>query len=152
MAPMSTTLCSLLTLYQPGYSPTTPIDHRVEMFQKAHPKDAFFNMRQQAARPMSDATEMFDTDFEDDESEIEDSNSPRLSINSVSIIAPRSPSLLMRTHRVANKVKRQYPPMKKYTLQVQTHMSSKALTSASPPRFQSRDREGRIYFEAPSTL
>ena len=91
MVPMSTTLCPLLTLNQPGYSPTTPIDHRVEMFQKGHPKDAFFNMRQLAARPMSDATEMFDTDFEDDESEIDDSNSPRLSINSVSTIAPACP-------------------------------------------------------------
>jgi hypothetical protein len=62
----------------------TPIDPRVEMFQKGQPQDAFFNMKALAPRPMSDATEMFDTDFEDD-SEIED-NSPRLSLGSVSIL------------------------------------------------------------------
>jgi hypothetical protein len=145
---MSTTLRSLLTLNQPAYSPTSPIDHRVEMFQKAHPKDSFFNMRQLAARPISDATEMFDTDFEDDDSEIDDSNSPRLSINSVSTIAPRSHSLLIGTHRAANKVKQRYLPMKKYILQVLTHMSSKASTLASPQRPQSKDREARIYFGA----
>jgi hypothetical protein len=63
--------------------PMTPIDPRVEMFQKGQPTDSFFNMKALAPRPMSEATEMFDTDFEDDESEIED-NSPRLSLNSVS--------------------------------------------------------------------
>jgi hypothetical protein len=56
------------------------------MFQRGRPTDAFFNMKQLAARPMSDATEMFDTDFEE-ESEIEDNNSPRLSVNSVSAVA-----------------------------------------------------------------
>ncbi|KAE9381650.1 hypothetical protein N431DRAFT_490977 [Stipitochalara longipes BDJ] len=66
----------------PRYSPTTPIDPRVEMFQRGQPTDAFFNMKQLAPRPVSDATEMFDTDFEDEESEMEDNNSPRLSINS----------------------------------------------------------------------
>lgn len=60
----------------------TPIDPRVEMFQKGH-QDAFFNMRALAPRPMSTATEMFDTDFEDDLSDIED-NSPRHSVNSSS--------------------------------------------------------------------
>lgn len=60
----------------------TPIDPRVEMFQKGQPTDSFFNMKALAPRPVSDATEMFDTEFED-ESEIED-NSPRLSLNSVS--------------------------------------------------------------------
>jgi hypothetical protein len=56
------------------------------MFQKGQPTDAFFNMKALAPRPVSDATEMFDTDFEDNESEVEDNNSPRLSINSVSAI------------------------------------------------------------------
>ena len=51
------------------------------MFQKGQPRDAFFNMKALAPRPMSEATE-FDTDFEDDMSEIED-NSPRHSVNSV---------------------------------------------------------------------
>lgn len=54
------------------------------MFQKGRPQDAFFNMKALAPRPMSDATEIFDTDFEDDDSEIED-NSPRLSLGSVSL-------------------------------------------------------------------
>jgi hypothetical protein len=62
------------------------------MFQKGQPSDAFFNMKALAERPVSDATEMFDTDFED-ESEVEDNNSPRISINSVSpMIAPFSAS------------------------------------------------------------
>lgn len=68
--------------------PQTPIDSRVEMFQKGLPTDSFFNMKALAPRPLSEAT-VFDTDFEeDDESEIED-NSPRLSMNSVSTtVAP----------------------------------------------------------------
>jgi hypothetical protein len=61
--------------------PSTPIDPRVEMFQKGQPTDSFFNMKALAPRPVSEAT-VFDTDFEDDDSEIED-NSPRLSLNSV---------------------------------------------------------------------
>ena len=65
-------------------SPITPIDPRVEMFQKGQPTDAFFNMKALAPRPLSEATEMFDTEFEDDESDMED-NSPRLSLNSVSL-------------------------------------------------------------------
>lgn len=73
----------VLTDNQPITSPMTPIDPRVEMFQKGQPNDAFFNMKALAPRPLSDATEMFDTDFEDDDSEAED-NSPRLSLNSVS--------------------------------------------------------------------
>jgi len=64
-------------------NPTKP---RVEMFQRGKSQDAFFNMKALAPRPMSEATEMFDTDFED-ESEIED-NSPRLSLGSVSLLRP----------------------------------------------------------------
>lgn len=55
---------------------------RVEMFQRGQTADQFFNMKALAPRPLSEAT-MFDTDFEDDDSEIED-NSPRFSMNSVS--------------------------------------------------------------------
>lgn len=43
-------------------------------------------MKALAPRPLSNATEMFDTDFEDDDSVIEsdvEDNSPRLSLNSV---------------------------------------------------------------------
>ena len=62
------------------------------MFQKGMPRDAFFNMKALAPRPMSDATEMFDTDFEDD-SDVED-NSPRLSVNSVcALLLSHSPSI-----------------------------------------------------------
>jgi len=57
------------------------MDSRVEMFQKGEPKDQFFNMKALAPRPISTATEMFDTDFEDD-SEVE-ADSPRFSVNSV---------------------------------------------------------------------
>jgi len=53
------------------------------MFQRGQPKDQFFNMKALAPRPISTATEMFDTDFEDDMSEIEEADSPRLSLNSV---------------------------------------------------------------------
>jgi len=68
--------------YQKPYSPATPMDPRVEMFQRGQTTDSFFNMKALAPRPISNATE-FDTDFEDDMSEPED-NSPRLSVNSVS--------------------------------------------------------------------
>lgn len=63
----------------------TPIDRRVEMFQKGGPTDSFFNMKALAPRPMSTAT-VFDIDYEeDDDSEIEDDSpvSPRFSLNSV---------------------------------------------------------------------
>jgi hypothetical protein len=54
------------------------------MFQKGH-QDSFFNMKALAPRPMSTATEMFDTDFEDDGSDIEEDYSPRISLNSVRV-------------------------------------------------------------------
>jgi hypothetical protein len=55
------------------------------MFQTRDSKDSFFNMKALAPRhrPLSEATEMFDTDFEDDDSEVEEADSPRLSLNSV---------------------------------------------------------------------
>lgn len=62
-----------------------PLDTRGEMFQKGQP-GSFFDMKALAPRPMSTSTEMFDTDFEDDGSEIEEGEySPRISINSVSV-------------------------------------------------------------------
>jgi hypothetical protein len=133
---MNTAVPSLLILNQPSYSPATPMDPRVEMFQKGHPKDPFFNMKARAPRPMSDATEMFDTDFEDDQSEIEDNNSPRLSINSVSAITLHSSPPLTVTYRAANKVARRYLLLKKYIRQVPTPTSSEASTSASPLRLR----------------
>jgi len=99
---MNTIVPAFLTLSQPTLPPRTRIDSRVEMFQNGQPIDAFFNMKALAPRPVSDATEMFDTDFEEDQSELEDNNSPRLSINSVStIIAPLSPSTNGDTERQA---------------------------------------------------
>ena len=63
-----------------------PLDTRSEMFQKGH-HGSFFDMKALAPRPMSSSTEMFDTEFEDDNSEIEEEEeedySPRISINSV---------------------------------------------------------------------
>ncbi|KAL2065045.1 hypothetical protein VTL71DRAFT_4185 [Oculimacula yallundae] len=80
----------------PSTSPMSPIDPRVEMFQKGQPRDAFFNMKALAPRPMSEATE-FDTDFEDDMSEIED-NSPRHSTNSSSRRSDRTLSSFEEVH------------------------------------------------------
>lgn len=75
---------------QPLTSPLSPVDPRVEMFQKGEPKEPFFNMKALAPRPVSDATEMFDTDFEDDDSEVEEADSPRFSLNSVRPFYPTS--------------------------------------------------------------
>jgi hypothetical protein len=74
--------------WQPTHH-TTSFNTQVEMYQKAESQDSFFNMKALAPRqrPMSEATD-FDTDFEDEDSEIEE-NSPRLSMGSVSC-----PSLL----------------------------------------------------------
>ncbi|OBT50165.1 hypothetical protein VE04_10092, partial [Pseudogymnoascus sp. 24MN13] len=59
-----------------------PLDSPGEMFQKGQ-HGSFFDMKALAPRPMSSSTEMFDTDFEDDGSEIEEGEySPRISINS----------------------------------------------------------------------
>ena len=61
------------------------------MFQKGPPQDAFFNMKALAPRPLSEATEMFDTDFEDEsDDDYDDGNSPRLSVNSVGLCHPES--------------------------------------------------------------
>jgi hypothetical protein len=58
------------------------------MFQKGH-QDAFFNLKALAPRPISTATEIYETDFEEDNSDIEEEEeeeeeySPRISLNSV---------------------------------------------------------------------
>ncbi|KAJ5032561.1 uncharacterized protein L3040_009162 [Drepanopeziza brunnea f. sp. 'multigermtubi'] len=79
-------------------SPVTPIDPRVEMFQRGLSQDAFFNMKALAPRPMSEATE-FDTDFEDDMSEIEiEDISPRHSVNSGSRRSERTLSSFEEVH------------------------------------------------------
>ena len=70
------------------------------MFQKGEPGDQFFNMKALAPRPISTATEMFDTDFEDD-SEVE-ADSPRLSLNSVCLLR-YLPSRLLTCNQVRKK-------------------------------------------------
>jgi hypothetical protein len=58
------------------------------MRQKTRPHDSFFGMKGPEPRPSSVATEIVDTDWDEEElvSEIEDDepNSPRISLNSVS--------------------------------------------------------------------
>jgi hypothetical protein len=74
-------------------TPISPIDSRVEMFQRGI-TDTFFGMKAQAPRPLSEATEMYDTEFEEDEnSDIEgeeeeaEGYSPRISLNSVRLVS-----------------------------------------------------------------
>lgn len=55
---------------------------------------SFLEPRASAARPLSEATEIFDTDFEDDGSEFEDEYSPKGSFETVF----SSPSPLIRQH------------------------------------------------------
>ena len=61
------------------------LDTRGEMFQQGH-HGSFLDMKALAPRPVSASTEMFDTEFEDDGSEIEEDYSPRISINSVRVV------------------------------------------------------------------
>ncbi|KAI9814891.1 MAG: hypothetical protein M1832_005619 [Thelocarpon impressellum] len=62
-------------------TPISPLPPSVEMFQKTYSTQSLFNARTQAPRPLSEATEIYDTDFEDDRSE-PDANSPRYSVES----------------------------------------------------------------------
>ncbi|KAK8237367.1 SAM and PH domain-containing protein [Phyllosticta capitalensis] len=52
-------------------TPTTPLESGVEMFQRGK-LQPFFTMRSEKPRPVSEATEIFDTEFEDDSSEFEE--------------------------------------------------------------------------------
>lgn len=68
-----------------------PLDTRGEMLQKGNNRRSFFDMKALAPRPMSAATEIYDTEFEDDGSDIEieeEEYSPRVSINSVCASVP----------------------------------------------------------------
>lgn len=64
-------------------TPLTPLPAELEMFQKSYNTRSLFEARTLAPRPLSEATEIFDTDFEEDESD-DDQTSPRSSIGSVS--------------------------------------------------------------------
>lgn len=118
-----------------------PNDPRVEMFQRGHSKETFFNMKALAPRPMSSATE-FDTDFEDDDSEIED-NSPRLSMNSVSARHRGFYSLLI-NHRLVDEARQPYPPSRKYIHQAWTPKISMASGLIWLRRSRLRGQEDRI--------
>ncbi|TKA66689.1 hypothetical protein B0A49_08504 [Cryomyces minteri] len=52
-------------------TPLTPLEAGVEMFQKGK-LQSFFNASNEAPKPLSTATETYDTDFEDDSSEFEE--------------------------------------------------------------------------------
>lgn len=70
-------------------TPITPLEAGGEMFQRAK-TPSVFDVRASQARPlsqMSEATEIFDTDFED-ESDYEGSSSPKPSFDSVSTRKP----------------------------------------------------------------
>lgn len=72
-------------LSQQRTSALPPLDTRGEMFQKGQ-HGSFFDMKALAPRPMSSSTDIYDTEFEDDGSEIEEGDySPRISINSVCV-------------------------------------------------------------------
>ncbi|EKG14953.1 hypothetical protein MPH_07853 [Macrophomina phaseolina MS6] len=63
-------------------TPMTPLPPGVEMFQRGK-MQSFFAVRSDKPRPVSEATEIFDTDFEDDSSEFEeDTQSPKFSFES----------------------------------------------------------------------
>lgn len=58
-----------------------------EMRQKPAPRDTFFSLRNepQSQRPTSVATEFVDTDFDDEDILTDEENSPRISLQSVSL-------------------------------------------------------------------
>ncbi|KAI9724509.1 MAG: hypothetical protein M1812_000577 [Candelaria pacifica] len=62
-------------------TPISPLQAGVEMFQKGHGQP-FFKASAPAPRPLSEATEIYDTEFEEDLSDTEEANSPRLSVES----------------------------------------------------------------------
>ena len=62
-------------------TPVTPLEAGGEMFQRAKAQ-SFFQARTSIARPKSEATDMYDTEFED-ESDFEDASAKR-SFESVS--------------------------------------------------------------------
>jgi hypothetical protein len=75
-----------ITVMQAINSPMTPLEAGGEMFERAKTQ-SFLPARTSVARPLSEATEIFDTDFED-ESEFEEEDveeySPKGSFETVS--------------------------------------------------------------------
>ncbi|KAI9731292.1 MAG: hypothetical protein M1818_007917 [Claussenomyces sp. TS43310] len=62
-------------------NPNTTLDIRVEMFQSGS-QEAFFNIKALAPRPLSTATDIYDTEFEDDSDDETGEESPRYSMHS----------------------------------------------------------------------
>ena len=65
-------------------TPITPLEARGDMFQRAKTQ-SFIQARSSTVRPLSEATEIHDSDFED-HSSFEDDYSPKSSFESVSAI------------------------------------------------------------------
>jgi hypothetical protein len=81
-----------------GYAPQREMQQK-QMHQKSRLHDPFFGLKGSMARPTSIATEIMDTEWEEEEddmeememmSDIEEANSPRDSLNSVSRSSYRS--------------------------------------------------------------
>jgi hypothetical protein len=97
-------------------TPITPLDPRVEMFQKTY-GDGFFNVKALAPRPQSTVTLIYDTEFEDDNSsdiEIEEDYSPRVSLNSVRSTIQVIDYFLLTFLRLDGGVKRRFRRTKRY--------------------------------------
>ncbi|KAI9671526.1 MAG: hypothetical protein M1817_003578 [Caeruleum heppii] len=65
-------------------TPLTPLPPELEMFQKSILDQSLFSKRPLGMRPMSEATEIYDTEFEDesDRDDVVDDDSPRSSVGS----------------------------------------------------------------------
>ena len=107
----------ILTPKQQAMTPITPLESGVEMFQKGK-LQPFFAARTGSTRPISEATEIYDTDFEDDSSEFEEDYSHKYSFNSVclDVLTSVSPRLTYPRTK-AERAKPQYPPWMKCKLQ-----------------------------------
>jgi hypothetical protein len=70
-------------------TPITPLEPGGEMFMRSKTQSLLPPMRSDKPRPVSEATEIFDTDLDDD-SEFEE-DSPKYSFESVSVVAPSVP-------------------------------------------------------------
>ncbi|KAK4969315.1 hypothetical protein LTR28_001010, partial [Elasticomyces elasticus] len=78
----------------PVMNPITPLEAGAEVFQKGRIQP-FLAVPHNLARPLSQATEFVDTDFDDDDESLFEEDSPKGSFGSVSTAPPpSSPSRL----------------------------------------------------------
>lgn len=82
VGPPSAHLIAVLTAAQQAMTPITPLE-RSEMFQRGK-LQPLFTQRTSRDRPLSEATEIYDTDVDDDDSSDFEEYSPKFSFNSVS--------------------------------------------------------------------